>query len=185
MLKKILIILAILMLAVVLQAGVRSDTVQWLERHNLSQEWIVLIISMLPIIELRGAIPVGIFMFGFSWQKAALLSVIGNMIPIPFILLFMEGIVKLLRRSRAGRSFTDWLFRRTRKKSDLIEKYETAGLVLFVGIPLPGTGGWTGAFAAYLFGLKFWKSLLYIFVGVLLAAVAVTALCQTGVLVLR
>lgn len=180
-----MIILAILIISVILQAGVRSDTVQWLERYNLSREWIVLIISMLPIIELRGAIPVGIFMFGFSWQKAALLSIAGNMIPIPFILLFMEGIVKLLRRSRHGRSFTDWLFRRTRKKSDLIEKYEAAGLVLFVGIPLPGTGGWTGAFAAYLFGLKFWKSLLYIFVGVLLAAVAVTALCQTGVIVLR
>lgn len=183
--KKIYILIIIMLIAVSLQAGIRADTVQWLERHNLSQEWIVLIISMLPIIELRGAIPVGIFMFGFSWQKAVLLSIIGNMIPIPFILIFINGIVNLLRKIKAGRNFTDWLFKRTRKKSDLIEKYETAGLVLFVGIPLPGTGGWTGAFAAYLFGLKFWKSLLYIFIGVLLAAVAVTALCQTGVIVMK
>lgn len=183
--KRIVVLTILLVVALSLQAGIRSDVVQWLERYNLSQEAIVVIISMLPIIELRGAIPVGIFMFGFSWQKAAVLSIIGNMLPIPFILIFMNAIVALLRKTKAGRSFTDWLFKRTRKKSKIIERYETAGLVFFVGIPLPGTGGWTGSFAAYLFGLKFWKALLFIFIGVLLAAVAVTLLCQTGMIMLK
>lgn len=182
--KKLIILFILLMVVLSLQASVRTDTIDWLKRHNISQEWIVIIISMLPVIELRGAIPVGIFMFKFGWLKAAMLSVFGNMIPIPFVLLFMDGFVAIVRKTKLGCSLTDWLFKRTRNKSKIIEKYEAAGLIIFVGIPLPGTGGWTGAFAANIFGLKFWKSMLYILVGVLLAAIVVTLLCQTGVIIL-
>jgi uncharacterized membrane protein len=137
------------------------------------------------VIELRGAIPVGMFLFKFSWLKAALLSVAGNMIPIPFVLLFWESIVVLAQKNRRTKRFVDWLYKRTKSKSKAIEEYEAIGLAIFVGIPLPGTGAWTGAFAANIFGLKFWKSLLYIFIGVLLAAIAVTLLCQMGVIVLK
>ncbi len=186
--KKIVpLMLLALVLATSLRAnpGFREDTVNWLKARGISPEGIVVIISMLPVIELRGAIPVGIFGFGFTWQKAALLSVFGNMLPIPLVLLFWESIVLLLRRTKRGARFVDWLYYRTKGRSKVIEKYEEIGLMLFVGIPLPGTGAWTGAFAANIIGLRFWKSLLFIFLGVLLAAAAVTILCQTGVLVFQ
>ncbi len=183
------IIVTALLIFVMLQLwaseGFRSDTVDWLARHNVSSEWIVVIISTLPVIELRGAIPVAMFLFKFSWQKAVLLSVVGNMLPIPLVLLFWESIVLLLQKSRRGKKFVDWLYQRTKNKSGVIERYEALGLAIFVGIPLPGTGAWTGAFAANIFGLRFWKSLFYIFIGVLLAAAAVVALCLAGVIALQ
>jgi uncharacterized membrane protein len=107
------------------------------------------------------------------------------MIPIPFALLFWESLVVLLRKTKRGTRFIDWLYKRTKSKSKVIEEYEAIGLAIFVGIPLPGTGAWTGAFAANIFGLRFWKSLFYIFLGVLLAAAAVTILCQMGIIVLQ
>lgn len=167
------------------ETGLRSNVVNWLARYNLSEEWIVVIISMLPVIELRGAIPVGIFLFKFSWIKAAALSVFGNIIPIPLVLLFMDGVVVVLRKISWGIRFTDWLFKRTRNKGKVIERYESLGLMVFVGIPLPGTGGWTGAMAARIFGLGFWKSMLFIFLGILLAACAVVLLCQAGLVVMQ
>lgn len=178
-------IITLLIMPIYADTGFRATTIQWLEKHNFSAELIVIIISMLPIIELRGAIPVGIFLFNFTWYKAALLSVIGNMLPIPFVLLFMEAVIRLMRKFRLGRKLTDWLFNRTRKRGKIIERYKSAGLMIFVGIPLPGTGGWTGAMAANIFGLKFWRSLLFIFFGVLLAGVAVTILCQTGLIIFQ
>lgn len=184
--KKIKLILIVTLLCVSLYASdnsFRTQAVKWLEQHNISREAIVIIISMLPIIELRGAIPISIFVFKFGWIKSAILSILGNMLPIPFVLLLMDAFVALLRKTKIGRKFTDWLFKRTRRKGKVIEKYKATGLAIFVGIPLPGTGGWTGAFAANIFGLKFFKSLLFIFLGVLLSAVIVTILCQMGVFV--
>jgi len=187
MTKKIIVLLLVLLYILNLPAkpGIRSETVEWLIKHDISPELTVMIIATLPVVELRGAIPVGIFFFNFHWTKAAVLSIVGNMIPIPLILLFMDAFVILLRKSRLGRRFTDWLFHRTRHKGKIIERYEALGLSIFVGIPLPGTGGWTGAFAANIFGLNFWKSLLFIFIGVLLAAAAIVILCQTGLIVLK
>ena len=112
-----------------------------------------------------------------------LISVIGNMVPIPLILLFMEKFFTLISRWKLGKRFTDWLFARTRRKGKVIERFEAIGLTIFVGIPLPGTGGWTGAFAANIFGIRFWNSLLYVFLGVLIAAVIVTSLSLTGQMV--
>ena len=185
--KRLIILVLILLLAWNLFAATsgRNKTVDWLARHNISPEWTVVIISTLPIFELRGSIPVGMFLFKFGWLKASLLSVTGNMLPIPLVLLFWESIVILLRKSKGGNRFIDWLYKRTKSKSQVIERYEAIGLAIFVGIPLPGTGAWTGAFAANIFGLRFWKSLFYIFLGVLLAACAVTILCQTGVIILK
>jgi uncharacterized membrane protein len=181
----IICLLLVIVLPLAANPGVRFDTVNWLAKHNVSEEMIVVIISMLPVIELRGAIPVGIFLFKFSWLKAAILSIVGNMLPIPLVLLFWESIVILMRRSIAGSRFIDWIYQRTKSRSKIIERYEILGLTLFVGIPFPGTGGWTGAFAANIFGFKFWKSLLYIFLGVLLAAIAVVILCQMGLIIIR
>jgi uncharacterized membrane protein len=115
-----------------------------------------------------------------SWQEAVLLSILGNMIPIPFLLLFLEWFLKLISRFRWGKKFTDWLYARTRSKGKVVERYAELGLIIFVGIPLPGTGGWTGAVAAKIFGLDFWKSFVCVFLGVLLAAIAITLITLLG-----
>ncbi|HOG31135.1 MAG TPA: small multi-drug export protein [Candidatus Syntrophosphaera sp.] len=157
-----------------------SRTAASLRARGVSPWLIVVIISMLPVVELRGAIPVAIALFGMSWQEAVLLSILGNMIPIPFLLLFLEWFLKLISRFRWGKKFTDWLYARTRSKGKVVERYAELGLIIFVGIPLPGTGGWTGAVAAKIFGLDFWKSFVCVFLGVLLAAIAITLITLLG-----
>ena len=149
---------------------------RWMEDKGLSQTASVAAISTLPIVELRGAIPVGIAAFGMPWWKVYLIAVAGNMLPIPFILLLLGPVSNFLMRFALGKRFFGWLFARTRKKSASIEKYEALGLTLFVAIPLPVTGGWTGAMAAFLMGIPFWKSMLYILMGVMIAGVIMTIL---------
>ncbi len=179
--KRCILIVAILMMATLVYANRIADaTVFWMQSRGISPTLIVLIISMLPLIELRGSIPIAILLFKMSWQEAVILSLIGNMLPIPIILLFMEWFFNFISKIPIGAKFTNWLFKRTRRKGKVIEKYEALGLTIFVGIPLPGTGAWTGAFAAKIFGISFWKSILYITIGVIIAAVAVTLLSVMG-----
>ncbi len=140
----------------------------------------VFVISMLPIIELRGAIPVGINHFNLSPILVFLLSVTGNMVPIFFILLFFKWVTKIAERIPLLKKFLSWLIERTKKRSQVIEKYEEIGLIFFVAIPLPVTGAWTGSLAAYLLGLDFWKSILCILLGVLFAGLIVTSLSILG-----
>jgi len=147
---------------------------------GFSKELVVLIISALPIFELRGAIPVAINLFNFSWYYALLLAIIGNLIPVPIILLFLNAIVRFLSRASIFDRFFRWLFAYTRKRGGIIERYGRIGLALFVAIPLPVTGAWTGSLAAVLFGLKFKHSMLSIFIGVLIAGIIVTCLSLLG-----
>jgi uncharacterized membrane protein len=107
-------------------------------------------------------------------------SVLGNIAPIIFALLLLDRIVAWLSHVALFRRFFEWLFARARSKSASIQKYEFWGLATFVGIPLPGTGAWTGAVAAEVLGLSYWKSLLSIFIGVLMAATVVTFLSVLG-----
>ncbi|MGB7054290.1 MAG: small multi-drug export protein [bacterium] len=154
---------------------------QDLVAKGLSPELTVFLTSMLPIIELRGALPLAINVFNINWPKAFLIAYIGNIIPAPIILWLLGPVVRLLSKLRIFDKFFTWLFERTRKKgSKMIEKYEEIGLMAFVAIPLPGTGAWTGALIAFLFGLDFKKSLLIIAIGVLIAGVIVTSLCLLG-----
>ncbi len=153
---------------------------RWMEEKGLSRTASVAAISTLPIVELRGAIPVGIVAFEMPWWQVYLIAVAGNMIPIPFILLLLGPVSNFLMRFAIGRKFFDWLFARTRKKSASIEKYEALGLTLFVAIPLPVTGGWTGAMAAFLMGIPFGKAMLYILMGVMIAGVIMTVLALLG-----
>ncbi|HOE55867.1 MAG TPA: small multi-drug export protein [Candidatus Cloacimonas acidaminovorans] len=184
-LKKILLILLIVILSQPLFCNTTADkTVAWLKAKGVAPELIVVIISMIPVVELRGSIPVAILLFNIPWLEAAVLSIIGNMIPVPFLLLLIDWFLGLISKVKPGRKFTEWLFTRTRRKGKSIEKYEEIGLVVFVGIPLPGTGGWTGALAANIFGLRFWRSMLFIFLGVIMAAIIVTALSLMGTLAL-
>jgi len=177
-------LVVVFLLFVVLAGSARADTgveaANWLRARGLSPELVVVLIAALPIVELRGAVPVGIFVFCMPWWRAVLWAVLGNIWPIIFVLLLLERVVAWLSRIALFRRFFEWLFARARSKSASIQKYEFWGLATFVGIPLPGTGAWTGAVAAEVLGLSYWKSLLSIFVGVLMAATVVTFLSVLG-----
>jgi len=136
-----------------------------------SPEVTIVIISMLPVIELRGAIPIGINYFGLNPIYVFILSVVGNMIPIFFVLLFFDLITFLFSKNKILKRLLDTIIERARKKSESIKQYEELGLIFFVAVPLPITGGWTGSLIAYLLGFRFWQSILCIFLGVLTAGV--------------
>lgn len=164
---------------------IAGKTVSFLQSYGLNPVLILLLISAFPVIELRGAIPVGILLFGMPWPEVFLISIIGNMLPVPFILLFLTYIFKVLERFSWGKSFTTWLYARGSRKGKVIERFEAIGLTIFVGIPLPGTGAWTGILAAKIFGIRFWNAMLYVFLGVLIAAMIVTALSLAGLMVIN
>lgn len=137
--------------------------------------------AMTPIGELRAAIPVALGTYGMNIFETYIISVIGNMVPVIAILWILEPISKfLMKRFRLARRFFNWLFNRTRRRhSKKFEKYEGYALVGFVGIPLPVTGGWTGALIAFVFGIPPKKALLQIFIGVLIAGIIVTIISKT------
>lgn len=141
----------------------------------------VFLAAMLPILELRGAIPLGYALKIDSHVLIWLLAVAGNIVPVVPILVLLGPVERRLRRFRTMDRFFTWLFRRTEAKSDLIRKYESIGLTLFVAVPLPMTGAWTGAIAAYLFKLPLRLALPCIILGVLIAGVVVS-LVSAGVI---
>ena len=150
------------------------------QKLNIPKQLIIFIISMLPTIELRGSIPVGIFLLNMRWIPVIFYSLLGNIgIVIP-ILLFLGPMEKVLRKISFFNSFFEWLFKRTRRKSKLIETYEELGLILFVAIPLPLTGAITGSIAAYIFGIPFWKAFIMIVIGVLIACTFVSGVVLVG-----
>jgi len=137
--------------------------------------------SMFPWVEARYTIVYAMETLGWPWLEAFPIAVFGNMLPIPFILLFFKFVEKFLRNYKFWTKIMDWLFAKTRKRADSkIRRYEYLGLLLFVAIPLPFTGAWTGALIAYLFDLKFSKSLITIFIGVLIATAIMIILVLTG-----
>lgn len=145
----------------------------------MPKELIVLITAILPVSELRGAIPLGVSM-NMPVAKVFWISFLGNLIPIIPLLLFLEPVSNKLRKFHLWSRFFDWLFERTKRKANLVEKYEAIGLMLFVAVPLPVTGAWTGCIAASLFKIRFRYALIAITAGVFLAACIVTALTLTG-----
>ena len=150
---------------------------------ELLPEWFrIFFFSMIPWLESRYVIPFAIHSLDWPWYYAFPVAVIGNMLPIPFILLFFHYIEKWLRNYGFWTKIMDKLFDRTRARADsTIRKYEYLGLIVFVALPLPFTGAWTGALIAYLFDLDFKKSLFTIFIGVLIAASIMTLITLTGV----
>jgi uncharacterized membrane protein len=147
---------------------------------TLSEELITVLLAMLPVAELRLAIPIGITVFNMPWYEAFGLGILGNLIPVPFLLLFFDGVSRLVQKVPIGKKFIDWLLTRTARHTGSIQKYKFAGLAVFVAIPLPFTGAWTASLLAYLLGLKFWPSFLSIVLGVIGAAVIVTILSLLG-----
>ena len=138
---------------------------------SVGKEAIVFIISMIPILELRGALLVAGPLLGVPVAKAIPLCILGNIIPVPFILLLIRPIFAWLRKTRLFRPLVEKLEKKAMSKSDRISRYEFWGLVLFVGIPLPGTGAWTGALVASLLGIDWKKAFGAIVVGVCMASV--------------
>ena len=147
---------------------------------KVGKEAIIFIISMVPILELRGGLlAAGPALLNVPMWTAIPVCIIGNLIPIPFILLLITPIFNWMKGTKHLKPFVERMEARAMKKSDQIEKYEFWGLLLFVGLPLPGTGAWTGALIASLVGVKFRKAFPAIICGVLLASVIMTILSYT------
>ena len=146
--------------------------VQWFSNHLsqfISPEGAVFIISMIPILELRSGL-LAASLLKISAAKALPICIVGNIIPIPFILLFIRQIFKWMKKTKLFRGLIIKMENRAMGKSDQIKRYEFLGLLLFVGIPLPGTGAWTGALIASLLEVDIKKSSIAILCGLFMAS---------------
>ena len=132
------------------------------------------IISMVPIIELRGAIPIGVAN-GLSVRTALFASIIGNLIPVPIIILFVRKVFAFIRtKSQKLNQLVCRFEQKAEKQSGMVEKYEWFGLVLLVAIPLPGTGAWTGALVAAMLDMRMKRAFPAIMIGVIIAGIVVS-----------
>ncbi len=149
---------------------------QFLTNHGIPDWLVVFIISLCPILECRLGMFTAIALLDMNPFVGFIISFIGNIIPIPFILLLINWIFELLKKVPVINKLVYWLEEKTLKKRDKIDKYGVWGLLLFVAIPLPGTGGWTGALLASLLHLDKKKSFGVIAVGVFIAGLIITLL---------
>ena len=147
---------------------------------GVSKDVVIFIISLMPILELRGGL-LAARLLKISLKKALGICIIGNLLPIPIVLLFLEKVFELMGKWKPTKKVVDWLVKKGNSKRSQIDKYGYLGLILFVGIPLPGTGAWTGSLVAILLGLDKKKSFLCICIGVLLAAV-IMSIVSYGIL---
>ncbi|KAG7013172.1 hypothetical protein SDJN02_25928 [Cucurbita argyrosperma subsp. argyrosperma] len=151
-----------------------------LQSSGWPAEAIVFALATLPVVELRGAIPVGYWM---QLKPVALtvLSVLGNMVPVPFIILYLKKFATFLAgRNATASQFLDMLFKRAKAKAAPVEEFQWLGLMLFVAVPFPGTGAWTGAIIASILDMPFWSGLSANFFGVVLAGLLVNLLVNLG-----
>lgn len=148
----------------------------------VGKELCVFFCSMLPVIELRGAIPMA-FALGLPWWQAYLISVLGNLLPVPFILLLINAVIKWMLESKVAffNKIANFLLKKVEKNRERIEKYSFLGLCLFIAIPLPMTGAWTGSLVAAVIGVKPHKAFLSAILGVILAGVIVTLIVYGGI----
>ncbi|MFC1508780.1 COG2426 family protein [Candidatus Omnitrophota bacterium] len=154
--------------------------VNFLYSFGLSPKTLILLLSTLPVTELRASIPIGILVLNQTVRTTFFFSVLGNLLPIAPVYFLLEPISKKLSNTKYMRMFFDWLFKKAKKKAGLIERYEALGLMLFVSIPFPGTGVWTGCLIASLLRMRFLPVFLAATAGVLIAAIVVTALTLLG-----
>ena len=147
--------------------------------QHISREMVIFIISMIPILELRGGL-LAASLLNISMVKAIPICILGNIIPIPFILLFIKQIFKWLKKTKIFRGLIIKMENRAMGKSDQIKRYEFLGLLLFVGIPLPGTGAWTGTLAASILDMDFKSTIIAVMLGVLLAGIIMMVLSVAG-----
>ena len=150
--------------------------VEILKNLNLSKELFTFFMSMLPIFELRLSIPVAVLVYNLSIVKAFIISWLGNLVPVLPLIYFLDPIRKLLSKIKFMDRFFTWLYDRTYKRSKNAMKYGAIGLALFVAIPLPVTGAWTGSVAAILFNIKPRYAFPAIILGITIAGIIVSLL---------
>ncbi|MCK4536088.1 MAG: small multi-drug export protein [Desulfuromonadales bacterium] len=153
----------------------------WQALAGIPAEATTVLVAALPISEVRGASPYAMALGDLSWPTAFVFAVIGNAIPVAPLLLGLEPVSNWLRRWRVWDRFFTWLFARTRRRGKMVERYEALGLLLFVSIPLPVTGAWTGCVAAFIFGIRPRLAFPMVLCGILIAATVVT-LATMGVI---
>ncbi len=150
------------------------DLLDWLTHTNLGEMLFTMLVSMVPVIELRGGVPFGTAL-GLSAGQALVAAIIGNMIPIPFIIVYIRRIFLWMRRkSPKLNSLVDKLEKKAHLKGEKVSRYKYIGLWIFVAIPLPGTGAWTGALVAAFLDMPLRKALPSIFMGVVTAGLIMT-----------
>ena len=142
--------------------------------NKVTPEVIIFIISMIPVLELRGGM-IAASLLGVNWKIAMIICILGNIIPVPFILLFVKKIFEVLKKTRFSKFIYKFEEKADSKSKDIL-KYKKLGLFLFVAIPIPGTGAWTGSMIASLLGFKVKNAIISIFLGVIGAAVIMSIL---------
>ncbi len=147
-----------------------NSIIQWFMNamKGMPRELIVFVVSMIPIVELRGGI-ICASLLHLNMFQGIVFCLLGNMIPVPLILLFITPLFGWMKKRKRLRPMVEKLERRSMGKSEQVQRYEFWGLMLFVGVPLPGTGAWTGSLIAALLGVKFRKALPAICLGLLMA----------------
>lgn len=151
-----------------------TDYLVGLFTNTLPKEVIIFLISLCPILELRGGM-IAAKLLGIGVWKAFVICYLGNIIPIPFILLFIRRILRAMKKYKATKGLAARIEKISEKKSDKIMKYKRFGLLFFVAIPLPGTGGWTGSLAAAFLDLRMRDSFPLIALGVFIADLIMAA----------
>ena len=153
-----------------------ADLMQWLTETSAGEFTLTMLVSMIPVVELRGGIPFGVAA-GLPVWAAFLAAVIGNLIPVPFIIVYIRRIFQWMRRRIPKlNSMVDKLERKAHLKGQRVSKYKYLGLMLFVAVPLPGTGAWTGSLAAAFLDMPLRKAIPSVVAGVLIAGMAISIL---------
>ncbi len=155
--------------------GISTYMIDFLEAHTWGQILVTFIISMAPVVELRGGIPFGAA-FDLAPGQVITAAVAGNLLPTPFIILFIRKIFDFMCKYPKLNRLVEALENKAHAKSDTVLKYQTIGLCILVAVPLPGTGAWTGALVAAMLGLSMRKSMPAIIAGVLIAAMIVSGI---------
>ena len=148
-----------------------------LEADYIGRVLLTFLVSMVPVVELRGGIPFGTAL-GLDPVSAAVASILGNLVPVPFIILFIRHIFDWLRRYDKPRTLVEKFEKKAHLKSKNVIKYQTFGLCLFVALPLPGTGAWTGALIAAILDMRLKRAMPSIILGVIIAATIVTCVTR-------
>lgn len=151
------------------------DVIMSFLQDKAPKELVAFLISLMPVLEIRGGM-IAARLMEMDFLKAFLICYLGNILPIPFIILFIRKIFEFLRRFKFFSKIIEKLERKTEKNKEKVMRYEAWGLPLFVAIPLPGTGGWTGALMAALLDIQMKKSLPIIALGVLIAGFIMSGL---------
>lgn len=159
-----------------------SDILAWLTGDQWGEFLFTMLVSMIPVVELRGGIPFGVATLGLSYPTAFLAAILGNFLPVPFIIVYIRRIFQFLRRSspRLDRMVSG-LERKAHLKGRKVSRYQYLGLTLFVGIPLPGTGAWSGALVAAFLDMPLRRALPSILLGLCLAGGIMAGLTSLGV----